>query len=540
MVAGDLVNTASRIQSPPSRAPCSSASRPARDRGGDRLRGRGRARAEGQGGAGAALARAARDGRGRRRVEGRPGWSRRSSDATASCGCVKELFHATAAERKAHARVRRRDRRDRQVAALVGVLQVHGRPRGHDAGGTAAAASPTARASPTGRSPRWCACAPGSREGEEPTRPRARSSPRRSRTHVPDAEERAWSSRASRTCSASRSAGSGERGEPVRGLAAVLRAARRARPGRTRLRGRAVGRRRAARVRRVPARVVARAPDLRPRARAAGARRRHPDWRSGRRSVTRSCSSRSARGHGGAARRRSCPGCPPTSAGAILDAGRGRAALRRRDRPDAARPRAARAGRRRRTGRPGRSRSSRCPRPCTRCIAARLDGLTPEERRLLQDAAVLGKTSRGRRSPRVSGVAGGRARSAAGRRSSARRCSRSGPTRARRSAGSTCSCRTCVRQVAYETLARRERKLRHLAAAALPRAGVGRRGGDRRGRRRALPRGVPAATRTRRTPNRFASAARGRWSFAPVNGQPRSAATEEAQSALRAGDRAHP
>ena len=87
MVAGDLVNTASRVQSR-RRAGHGARRRadPAGERGGDRLRGRGRARAEGQGGAGAALACAARDRR-PRRGEGRTtGSRRRSSAATASCG----------------------------------------------------------------------------------------------------------------------------------------------------------------------------------------------------------------------------------------------------------------------------------------------------------------------------------------------------------------------------------------------------------------------------------------------------------------------
>ena len=68
MVAGDLVNTASRIQS--AAEPGHGARRrgdAARDRGGDRVRGRRRARAEGQGRADAALARAARRRRPRRR-----------------------------------------------------------------------------------------------------------------------------------------------------------------------------------------------------------------------------------------------------------------------------------------------------------------------------------------------------------------------------------------------------------------------------------------------------------------------------------------
>ena len=44
------------------------------------------------------------------------------------------------------------------------------------------------------------------------------------------------------------------------------------------------------------------------------------------------------------------------------------------------------------SSRPAPSRRSRCPETLHALVAARLDGLTPEERRLVQDAAVLGKT----------------------------------------------------------------------------------------------------------------------------------------------------
>ena len=97
-------------------------------------------------------------------------------------------------------------------------------------------------------------------------------------------------------------------------------------------------------------------------------------------------------------------------------------------------------------------------------IAARLDGLAPEERRILQDAAVLGKTFAKESlvavtglpetdlDPLPSGLGEG----------GARRAGRP----ARPSADSTGSSSDLVRRVAYETLARRERKTRHLAAAA--------------------------------------------------------------------------
>ena len=74
-------------------------------------------------------------------------------------------------------------------------------------------------------------------------------------------------------------------------------------------------------------------------------------------------------------------------------------------------------------------------------IAARLDGLPPEERRLLQDAAVLGKTFTPSALAALAGYRG-RARAAARRRSCARRCSASRPTRARPSTASTASSRT--------------------------------------------------------------------------------------------------
>ena len=76
-------------------------------------------------------------------------------------------------------------------------------------------------------------------------------------------------------------------------------------------------------------------------------------------------------------------------------------------------------------------------------VAARLDGLEPEERRLLQDAAVLGKsfTKTGRR--RAVRASTRRSSNRCSRGSSARRCSPSRPTPARPSEASTASSRTC-------------------------------------------------------------------------------------------------
>ena len=64
-----------------------------------------------------------------------------------------------------------------------------------------AAASPTATASRTGRSPRWCACARASPRTSRPTR-RCRSCARRSTRRSPTRRSARGSSRGSRTCSA--------------------------------------------------------------------------------------------------------------------------------------------------------------------------------------------------------------------------------------------------------------------------------------------------------------------------------------------------
>ncbi len=74
-------------------------------------------------------------------------------------------------------------------------------------------------------------------------------------------------------------------------------------------------------------------------------------------------------------------------------------------------------------------------------IAARLDGLSPDERRLLQDGAVLGKTFTERGLAALGG-SGGADLGPSSQGSSARRCSRSRPTRARPSTASTVSSRT--------------------------------------------------------------------------------------------------
>ena len=72
--------------------------------------------------------------------------------------------------------------------------------------GTAAAASPTARASPTGRSPTWCACAAESPRTRTPASARCEAATRRSRSTSSTPRSAPGSSRGSRTCSGSASA----------------------------------------------------------------------------------------------------------------------------------------------------------------------------------------------------------------------------------------------------------------------------------------------------------------------------------------------
>ena len=105
------------------------------------------------------------------------------------------------------------------------------------------------------------------------------------------------------------------------------------------------------------------------------------------------------------------------------------------------------------------------PETLTALIAARLDALDPTDRALLQDAAVLGQSftlgrpgGRLRRSSR-------RARAAAARRWSGASCSRSRRIRARPERGQYAFVQALIREVAYNTLAKRDRKARHLAAA---------------------------------------------------------------------------
>src|SRR5215211_2364400 len=110
---------------------------------------------------------------------------------------IKELFHASAEETKAH------------LVSLIGIGGIGSRgSRGNSrststgslttSGGTAAGAWPTATVSLTGRWPRWCGCAPESSRTKHPS-PRSRSSTLRSRSTCPTRGSVSGSSRGSRT-----------------------------------------------------------------------------------------------------------------------------------------------------------------------------------------------------------------------------------------------------------------------------------------------------------------------------------------------------
>ena len=226
------------------------------------------------------------------------------------------------------------------------------------------------------------------------------------------------------------------------GLAALLRAARRAGPLRARVRGPPVGRAGPARLHRPPARVVAEAtrssssrsprPEIAiaARLRLAATRRRSPleplsdeamdalldGLRPGpARRAARARSSRRAEG---------VPLYAVETVRMLLDRG----LLERSG--DTYRP-------------TGPIEELAVPETLHALLAARLDGLTPEERALVHDASVLGKTFTKQGVAALSGAGRGRGRAAPARPRPQGGAHASRPTRARRSAASSASSRTC-------------------------------------------------------------------------------------------------
>ncbi len=130
-------------------------------------------------------------------------------------------------------------------------------------------------------------------------------------------------------------------GGSLLGVAALLRAARRAGSGGARLRGSPVGRCRAARLHRVPARVVAQSPAVRARARTSRGGRTAAQLRRERPQRNEPLARGPLRGRDGATARRLRARAARRAAGADPRPGRGSPAVCRRDGPHAARPRPA-------------------------------------------------------------------------------------------------------------------------------------------------------------------------------------------------------
>ena len=391
---------------------------------------------------------------------------RRSSVATASSGCEGAL-PCERRRAKGASRLGHRHGRDRQVPARVGVLQVLRRARRDRLVAPRAAAWPTAKASRTGRWPRWCGCAAGIAEDEDAVVGRAKLRADLERVSCSTRTSGGGSSRGSRSCSALE-----ERARTRTGRTSSPRGGCSSSASPTTARSCSCSRTCSGPTcrlldfieylldwsRRPPLFVLALArPELADRAADLGRRsaQLHPSTssRSRRRRWT-SCSTAFVPGPAG---RRSATQILERAEGVPLYAVETVRMLLDRGllEPDG-------------DGLPAdrrRSSALEVPETLHALIAARLDGLSAEERRLVQDAAVLGKTFTKPALAAVTGWPDDRS-SRSSTRSSARKSSRFRPIHARPSAASTASCRTSSAPVAYETLSRRERKATHLAAAA--------------------------------------------------------------------------
>ena len=243
MVAGDLVNTASRVQSvaEPGTVLVGEATAP-RDRGRDRLRGRREHELKGKAEPVAALA-----GAPRRRGRGGEGRS------TGARGAVRRARPRAPAREGALPRdcrrgqgapgLRDRRRRHRQVPTGVGVLQVHRRPRRH----RPLAPRPMPGLRRRGRvlgARRDGPDRAGIAEDEAPTTA-ARSSATSSSSMSTIPTSARWIEPRLAHLLGLAERGAPRSGGPLLGLAALLRAAGRGKPDRAGLRGPALGRRRA-------------------------------------------------------------------------------------------------------------------------------------------------------------------------------------------------------------------------------------------------------------------------------------------------------
>ena len=287
---------------------------------------------------------------------------------------VKELLHATDRRGQGARRLGRRRRGDRQVTARVGVLQVLRRARGGARGGTAG------RCLAYGEGVAYWALAEmvrmraGIAEDEPHEAQRAKLSACVAE-RIPDPDERAWiEPRLAHLLGLTERTAPDQRGSLLR-LAALLRADGRGRAGDPALRGPALGRRGAARLHRVPRRMVAQPPALHRHARAARAARA-PSRRGARAGATstRSSSSRCPRRPARSFSAGSCPGCP-TSCGHASRNGP-RECRSTRSRPCGCCSTAACSSRRRAsTASAGRVEALDVPETLHALIAARLDGL---------------------------------------------------------------------------------------------------------------------------------------------------------------------